>query len=140
MEQKTLSAGAIPLRKTPSGWEVLLLRSFKYWDFPKGMVEQGEDPWDAALREVKEETGLSKFSTPFKKKFVETKPYAKGKVARYYILKVTGEEEISLTPNPITGIIEHHEFRWVDLERARELLVPRVQEVLAWAENLLKEE
>lgn len=139
MQQTSLSAGAIPLKKTSQGWEVLLLRSFKYWDFPKGMVEKDEDPWDAALREVKEETGLSKFTAPLRKKFFETKPYAKGKVARYYILKVEEDKDIVFEPNPVTGIVEHHEYRWLPLDRARDLLVPRVQEVLDWAEDLLKD-
>jgi putative (di)nucleoside polyphosphate hydrolase len=28
------------------------------WDLPKGLVEPGEDPWSACVREVAEETGL----------------------------------------------------------------------------------
>ena len=59
MNQTSLSAGAIPIRAKNGSWEVLLLRSFRYWDFPKGMVETGEDPWDAAIREIEEETGYS---------------------------------------------------------------------------------
>lgn len=136
MLQKSLSAGAVPLRKVNNEWEVLILRSFKYWDFPKGMVEEGEYPWNAAIREVAEETGLTKFKTPFKHKFKETKPYGKGKVARYYLIEVVEDKEIILEPNPETGIIEHHEFRWLKLPEARTLLVPRVQEVLDWAINL----
>lgn len=137
MQQKSLSAGAIPLKKTSNGWKVLLLRSFKNWDFPKGMVEKEEDPWTAAIRELKEETGLSKFSTPFNKVYFETKPYAKGKVARYYIVVIEEDKEVVFLPNPETGIIEHHEHRWLNLENARSLLVPRVQEVLDWAQTHL---
>ena len=37
---------------------VLLLRVFDYWGFPKGEVEPGEQPFEAAIREVKEETSL----------------------------------------------------------------------------------
>jgi 8-oxo-dGTP pyrophosphatase MutT (NUDIX family) len=38
---------------------VLLIRdSYRNWGFPKGHVEEGEQPADAALREIREETGL----------------------------------------------------------------------------------
>lgn len=133
-----MSAGAVPIRENNGKWEFLLLRSFKYWDFPKGMVELGEDPWLAAVREVAEETGLTKFSLPFGKEFIETLPYAKGKVARYYIIQIEEEKEIELIPNPVTGVVEHHEHRWVTFEKAKKLLVPRVCEVLMWAEDFIR--
>src|SRR6188768_2137818 len=51
-----LSAGVVVVRSTPPGWRFLLLRAFNHWDFPKGMVEAGEEPLAAAIREVREET------------------------------------------------------------------------------------
>ncbi len=42
-----------PLRKNEENWEFLLLRCYKYWDFPKGEVEDGEANLVAALRELK---------------------------------------------------------------------------------------
>lgn len=37
----------------------LLIRdSYRNWGFPKGHLEDGEQPQDAAVREVQEETGL----------------------------------------------------------------------------------
>lgn len=139
MKQNFLSAGAVPVRKKNGQWEFLILRAFKYWDFPKGMVEQGEDPWDGAIREVEEETGLSKFSTPWGKLFFETLPYGKGKVARYYLIKVEDEKNVVFMPNPITGIVEHHEHRWVTFETAHSLVVPRIQEVITWANRLIND-
>lgn len=137
MKQKTLSAGAVPVKIIHNKPEFLILRSFKYWDFPKGMVEEDEDAWDAAIREVKEETGLTSFATPWGKAYFETKPYGKGKVARYYLIR-TDQEAVILLPNPVTGIVEHHEHRWLPYEAARQLLVPRVQEVLDWAMKLIE--
>jgi bis(5'-nucleosidyl)-tetraphosphatase len=99
------------------------------------MVEKNEDPWEAAVREVQEETGLTHLCTPFGKTFIETEPYGKGKVARYYVVLVEDEKEVTLIANPQTGIIEHHEFRWVTIEDARRMLVPRVANVLGWAKQ-----
>jgi 8-oxo-dGTP pyrophosphatase MutT (NUDIX family) len=139
MKSTFLSAGAVPVRNKNGTWEFLLLRAFKYWDFPKGMVEPGEDPWDGALREIEEETGLSKFSTPWGKLYIETPPYGKGKVARYYVVKVEGDKEIVFHPNPITGIVEHHEHRWVKFQVAHKMVVPRIQTVIEWANKLINE-
>lgn len=138
MKQETLSAGAVPVRKKNHQWEFLVLRAFAYWDFPKGMVEKGEDPWQAALREVQEETGIQKVKHPWGKGFIETEPYGKGKVARYYLVEVTGEEEVRFDPNPLTGVIEHHEYRWLSYAEARNLLVPRVKKIIDWAHQQLE--
>jgi 8-oxo-dGTP diphosphatase len=38
--------------------EFVLIKALGRWSFPKGMVERGELPEQAALREIAEETGL----------------------------------------------------------------------------------
>lgn len=53
------SAGGVIYRRERDGVQVLLIRDpYQHWGFPKGHVEEGETPADAALREVEEETGL----------------------------------------------------------------------------------
>ena len=109
-----------------------MLRVYRNWDFPKGLVEAGEEPLDAALREVTEETGLRKLSLPWGEVWRETEPYAGGKVARYYVAEsATGN--VVLPINPELGRPEHHEFRWLELDAAARLLPPRLQHVLLWA-------
>lgn len=125
------------MKKMKDDWEFLILRAFNYWDFPKGVVEPGEDPWTTATREVQEETGLTALSTPWGESFYETRPYGKGKVARYYLVRSNEDKEIVLLPNPESGIIEHHEYRWVTYNEASKLLVPRVQAVLDWANDII---
>ncbi len=47
----TLSAGVVIVRRAADNWRYLLLSVRDYWDFPKGMVDPGEDPLAAAIRE-----------------------------------------------------------------------------------------
>jgi len=54
------SAGVIVFRRSPQNKiEFLLLNSGRFWGFPKGHLEKGESDADAALRELREETGIS---------------------------------------------------------------------------------
>lgn len=53
------SAGGVIYRWRGDTAHVLLIRdSYRHWGFPKGHLEEGETPAEAALREVEEETGL----------------------------------------------------------------------------------
>ncbi|HZN25717.1 MAG TPA: NUDIX domain-containing protein [Burkholderiales bacterium] len=135
---KVLSAGVIPLRRTWEGWRILVLRAYKNWDFPKGRVEPGEEPLDAAKREATEETGLTQFEFPFGDIYRETLPYAGGKVARYYLAE-TSEEIVRLPISHALGRPEHHEYRWVSFDEAEDLLPPRLALVLDWARETLQE-
>jgi bis(5'-nucleosidyl)-tetraphosphatase len=138
MEQRrAFSAGAVVFRREPGRHRYLLLRAYRNWDFPKGEVEAGEDPLAAALREVREETGLPAPSLPAGPVHVETAPYARGKVARYYLAE-TDTAVVVLGKSP-SGIHEHHEYRWVTCEEARPLLVDRLRRVLDWAEGRIRD-
>jgi 8-oxo-dGTP pyrophosphatase MutT (NUDIX family) len=54
------SAGGVVFRIEEGAALFLLIRdSYANWGFPKGHVERGESTEDAALREVREETGLN---------------------------------------------------------------------------------
>jgi len=129
-----LSAGVVVLRRADDGWRVLMLRAYSYWDCPKGLVETGEDPLATAKREVREETGIIDLDFRWGEEFVETAPYSKNKVARYY-LAATGTADVKLPVNPELGVPEHHESRWLTFEQAAALAVPRVAGVLDWANN-----
>lgn len=57
-----VSAGGIVFRRGPADQvaRFLLIRdSYDNWGFPKGHLEDGETPTDAAVRETGEETGLA---------------------------------------------------------------------------------
>ena len=61
--QRETSAGGVVVRLEATEPRYLLIRdSYANWGFPKGHVEPGERPDEAALREVREETGLGGLS------------------------------------------------------------------------------
>ena len=132
-----LSAGAVVIRRDVDVTQFLLLRAFCHWDFPKGMVEAGEAPIDAAVREIREETTLDDLRFDWGAEFIETGPYSRGKIARYYLAR-TERENVSLPVNPEIGRPEHVEFRWVNYGRAMQLTSPRVRPVIQWAAALLE--
>lgn len=132
MNERILSAGVVVVRRVDDEWRVLLLRAYRNWDCPKGMVEAGEDSLTAACREVREETTIDDLDFRWGEAFIETPPYAKNKVARYYVAE-TRTSDVKLPVNPELGMPEHQEFRWLRFDDARVLVVPRIAAVLGWA-------
>jgi len=131
-----LSAGVVVVRRVDDGWRFLLLRAFNHWDFPKGMVEQGEEPRAAALREVQEESRIADLAFEWGEGSTLTGPYSRGKVAQYYIAS-TRTTAVELPVNPEIGRPEHTEFRWTSFDEAARLVSPRLQPVLKWAAMIL---
>jgi periplasmic divalent cation tolerance protein len=55
---KEVSAGGVIFRRGGDGFEIALIHARNRWGLPKGHIEEGEGVEEAALREVREETGL----------------------------------------------------------------------------------
>ena len=131
-----LSAGVVVVRRQDGDWRFLLLRAFNHWDFPKGMVEAGEEPLAAAVREVREESTIDDLEFTWGDASTQTGPYSGGKVARYYLAE-TRRDDVALPFNELIGRPEHNEYRWVDLDEALKLVSPRVKPVVRWAAQKL---
>jgi bis(5'-nucleosidyl)-tetraphosphatase len=137
--RKRFSSGAVVVRSRADGLRYLLLRVYGTWDFPKGRLEPGEMPLQAAIREVEEETGLRDLAFRWGEVYCETTPYSAGKIARYYLAESPGEE-VHLPINPELGRPEHHEFRWATYRDAMRLLPARLRPILNWAQRVVEAE
>jgi 8-oxo-dGTP pyrophosphatase MutT (NUDIX family) len=120
------------VRRAPVGWLFLMLRAYRNWDFPKGVVDPGESPLEAAQREVKEETLIEDLQFNWGEDHYDTPPYSNNKVARYYVGE-TRTERVVLPVSPELGRPEHNEARWLDLAGALSVASPRVVPVVNWA-------
>jgi 8-oxo-dGTP pyrophosphatase MutT (NUDIX family) len=132
-----VSAGVIVVRKQADGWQYLLLRAFRNWDFPKGETEPGESFIEAAVRETREETGITQLDFSWGEVFKETAPYNRGtKVARYYLAR-TSEDQVVFAVNPQIGKPEHHAYRWLSYPELEKLSPPRLLSVISWAHGVV---
>ena len=129
---KHRSAGIVVVRQDHDDWRFLLLRAYRHWDFPKGLIEPGESPLAAARRETAEEAGLMDLEFRWGHVSLDTGMYGDRKVATYF-LAATRETGIALPVNPQLGRPEHDEYRWVSYAAAQGLLPARLQPILAWA-------
>ena len=133
---RRFSAGEVVVHVVGAAVQYLLLRAYKNWDFPKGLVEPGEQPLDAALREVKEETTLENLAFDWGQDYMDTGPYNKGKISRYYVAR-SNDTRVHLPINPELGFPEHQEARWVGFETALNMVSPRLKPVIHWASDII---
>jgi bis(5'-nucleosidyl)-tetraphosphatase len=100
------------------------------------LVEPGEQPLDAAVREVTEETTLVNLAFDWGQDYMDTGPYNKGKISRYYVARSI-DTLVHLPINPELGFPEHQEARWVGFETALDMVSPRLKPVIHWARNII---
>ncbi len=124
---KEYSAGAVVFRQSPQGPLFVLLETPErnippfepYSDFPKGHLESGEIPKDAAIREIREETGITElnFLPGFEEKiyyeFVQDgEPIGKQVI---FFCAETPTEKVAIT-HP------HLSYVWADFDEALKLV------------------
>jgi 8-oxo-dGTP pyrophosphatase MutT (NUDIX family) len=84
---------------------------------PKGKLEKGEDPLDAAIREVREEVGISiDPSKLYPESFTSPKYNESGKLVShltYFLLKIESPFDIGLSENRVpTSQLQLEEVDW----------------------------
>tara|TARA_Y100000031_G_C7948002_1_gene260183 strand:- start:133 stop:549 length:417 start_codon:yes stop_codon:yes gene_type:complete len=135
MAKQLHSAGFVIFKETLNSVAYLLLHNVKgHWDFPKGLIEEGEEPLAAAKREAKEEADLT---------HLEVIEGFHEKVS--YDFKEGGEEftkhvDYFLAECSDTVLLsdEHDEAVWVSYEEAlSKLKFKEAKQVLEKAQNFL---
>jgi bis(5'-nucleosidyl)-tetraphosphatase len=139
------AAGVVLVRNGDAPRRYLLMRSAltrrPIWEFPKGGVERGETESEAALRELREESGIEEGRVALLDGFREEERYvftqgqgdARTLIVKrvVYFLARTDEDRVVLSR-------EAEEYRWATFEEAMRLIrFPGKRHVLEAAEALL---
>lgn len=149
-----LSAGILLFRQCLGETEVLLVRpggpywrakDVGAWMIPKGQVEEGEAPAEAALREFAEETGGEINDIPFPLAVIRQ---AGGKYVEAFAVEGDFDAasvrsiEFDLEWPPRSGRIQRFpevvEARWMSLAAARSMMLPSQVPLIDALEQKLK--
>jgi 8-oxo-dGTP pyrophosphatase MutT (NUDIX family) len=130
------SAGGVVCRRD-GGARVLLIRDpYANWGLPKGHIEGGETPAQAAVREVREETGLADVSLLVQLPTIDWYFRDRGrlvhKFCHFFLLEAHREDVVPQLDEGITECV------WLALEEAtRTVSYANAREVIRAAGNWL---
>lgn len=100
-------AGIIVVKRFHAEWKVLALTSLDGpLDIPKGLIDPGETPLEAALRETKEEAGITELDFAW-----GLTPIISENMTCYV---AATSQEPSIVANPHTNLVEHLSVSWTD--------------------------
>ena len=110
------SAGIVLFRNASSKNEFLLLNYPQgHWDFIKGKIERNETPHETALRETREETGISnvEFMDGFEESVEYDFRFKKEDIHKkvIFFLAKTDEKNVKLSH-------EHNDYLWLEYNDA----------------------
>ena len=107
------------------------------WQMPQGGIDKGEDPWPAALRELREETSIRsveplgeiadwlKYDIPREIVGQAWKGKYRGQKQKWFALRFTGKDsEIDVAHPEGSHEPEFSAWRWEPMRNVPELVVP----------------
>lgn len=127
-KSEAVSAGGIIIRQTDSDPELLLIRDKRYtaWVVPKGHVETGETLEQAALREIREEAGVTEATII--QKLGQFRRYvtraSEWKTIHYFLMHAAKEQPLGQPED------NRMETKWFPVTKLPEMYLPEQEKVI----------
>jgi 8-oxo-dGTP pyrophosphatase MutT (NUDIX family) len=133
VERLYRQAAVIPVRICDERVEIALVTTpgGKRWVIPKGSLDEGERPRDAAIRETEEEAGVIGE--------LETKP-----LGRYQFTRANERYEVEVYLMRVTTVLDswlesgQRRRRWIAVDKAAALVRPELQPFIQMVERLIR--
>jgi 8-oxo-dGTP pyrophosphatase MutT (NUDIX family) len=133
-EKLPQSAGIVIVKYIDGKPLYLGLKIYGRYDIPKGKVDPGEDHVKAAKRETLEEAGIESSALKFKWGM----QHYDSKKVRSYVAEISPEVEVIISPNPKTGVWEHHGFNWLTFDDIISKAHKTIKNNLLWAQSVIE--
>lgn len=140
MKMEFSAGGVVYFKDGCQSKAALILDSYGKWTFPKGHIEKGEKPEEAAKREVAEEIGITNITrTDLLGKidyWFKAKNELIHKFVYFYLMQADKEIELQAQTSEIT------DAQWIEIEEVSKYLSYKadLQEIFPKAYNLIKGE
>lgn len=129
------SCGSV-IYRIDKDFRVLIIKQARNsnWSFPKGHIENGETETDTAVREVREEVGLSVNPLDGFRRVISYTPKPKTEKDVVYFVSDSGKQHVRLQREEVS------DYKWLYPEQAFDMLTfQNDKEVLKAALDFLKE-
>ncbi len=122
------SCGVITILKKEKDLFLILKQTDGHWSFPKGHIEEGETARETALRELKEETGITKVKLANLPSIFEEYNFSRDvinchKINEYFIGFVD-DDKVTIQLEEIS------EYKWATFEEVLDMFNYKVQKLL----------
>jgi putative (di)nucleoside polyphosphate hydrolase len=116
------------------------------WQMPQGGIDPGEDPYEAALRELEEETGVKRHLTSLIAETADWLTYDlppdlqgtiwkgkyRGQRQKWFALRFLGQDDdVDLMAHAHAGHAEFKAWQWASLDQLADLIVPFKRDLYA---------